>query len=160
MVVITHIELASDGNGPPIFSIPPHGFKDNPHPIRIIQQGVGSNITPGGIFCYHISMVQTFKDRDDFSVLTELKNTLFNLKSTKSSKILGKIKPKDNTSRIHKHMDEIVERRKQEKARQKRMKQKQKERKMKQNQVDMSDEDAMMQVCWYSLTLFKCIGSH
>ena len=143
MVVITHIELSSDGHGPPIYSIPPCALLSNPHPIRIIQQGVGSNITPGGIFCYHISTVQTFENKDDFTVLKNLKDIIFDLKNIEGIKIIGETR-KTNKDKIIQHMQDVIDRKKQEKERLKRIAEREKARN--QPTVDMNDEEAMIQV--------------
>lgn len=122
MVIITHIELANSDRGPPIFSIPPTGINEeeskafdlqNKHPIRIIQQGASSNITPRGFYCYHVSMVQDFEDRHDFSVLLKLKDALFGIDS---DVILGESRV-ENKHIIVQSMMDIMERKQEEENR-------------------------------------------
>lgn len=144
MVVITHIELSSDGHGPPIYSIPPCSLLNNPHPIRMIQQGVGSNITPGGIFCYHISTIASFENRNDFSVLLNLKSILFDLKNSEGVKIIGQTR-KVNPDKIVGHMQDIIDRKKMDRERQKRIKQREKEAKM--QPTTMDEEQRQIEVC-------------
>lgn len=118
MVVITHIQLSNSDKGPPIFSIPPMGVNQeeskfdlgNKHPVRIIQQGVASGITARGFYCYHISMVVDFEERDNFKVLLNLKNILF---GEDSVEILGEGR-KENKDLLIQTMMEIDERKKQE----------------------------------------------
>lgn len=125
MVVITHIQLANSDKGPPIFSIPPMGIDKeeskfdlgNKHPIRIIQQGVASGITPRGFYCYHISMVADFKQKDNFTVLLNLKELLFGIDSVE---VLGEER-KENKDLLIQTMMEIDERRKEEEERMKKL---------------------------------------
>jgi hypothetical protein len=122
MVIITHIELANSDRGPPIFSIPPTGINEeeskafdlqNKHPIRIIQQGVSSNITPRGFYCYHISMIQDFEHRNDFTILMKLKDILFGIDS---DVILGESRI-ENKHVIAQSMMDIIERKQEEERR-------------------------------------------
>jgi len=121
MIVITHIELADSYRGPPIFSIPPmttneDGSKGlelcNKHPIRIIQQGMSSNITPSGFYCYHVSMVQDFQSRNDFSVFLKLKDMLF---GQQKIQVLGETL-RENKDRIVEIMLDNIKRKKAEKV--------------------------------------------
>ena len=125
MVVITHIELANADKGPPIFNIPPSTTNsdesekyelNNKHPIRIIQQGVASSITPSGFFWYHISMVQSFEERHDFSILLKLKEMLFGKKPVE---VLGE-KRRENKDKIIDLMMYAIERKQAEERRRKR----------------------------------------
>ncbi|CAI2387607.1 unnamed protein product [Moneuplotes crassus] len=143
MVIVSHIQLSKSEKGPPIFSIPPKAVNeerkfdlDNKHPIRIIQQGFGSGITPRGFYCYHISMIQNFEHKDDFSVLLELKDLLFGHDSVE---VIGEGR-QENKDVIIQTMMDIIERKKQEEERRNRFN-KQKEQEM----LDKLEEERQIQ---------------
>lgn len=76
MLIISKRNLTSEE--PSFVNIPPnHPLLQNAHPIRIVQQGYNSNITPKDYFCHHVSMLTDFESKNDFTCFEKLKNYLF-----------------------------------------------------------------------------------
>ena len=73
MILLTRKALISDLTSVGLLVIAPqHPKLDNPHPIRVLQQGAFSNTTPDGEYLLHCTMIKETPDKwDTFEKLRE-----------------------------------------------------------------------------------------